>query len=65
MEYIENHRHLDVYDREHILEHFLPISKQTPKPSTSIECKDVECFLKIKILCVMKWARLTRDHKFL
>jgi len=24
--------------RKSILEHFLPISKQTPKPSASIEC---------------------------
>ena len=46
MEYIENHRHLDVYDREHILEHFLPISKQTPKPSTSIVLGCCVCFLK-------------------
>ena len=28
----------DGLNRERILEHFLPISKQTPKPSASIKC---------------------------
>ena len=32
--------------RERILEQFLPISKQTPKPSTPIECKDVMSVFK-------------------
>ena len=30
--------HRDVIYRERILEHFLPISKQTPKSSACIEC---------------------------
>ena len=34
--------------RESILEHFLPISKQTPKPSASIEYQDVVYFEKSK-----------------
>ena len=51
--------------RESILEHFLPISKQTPNPSAYIECQDVMWIQKIKIQFVMKWARLTRDHRFL
>ena len=37
--------------RESILEHFLPISKQTPKPLAYKECKDVVvCFFKKKIM---------------
>ena len=31
----------DETHKERILEQFLPISKQTPKPLTSIKCKDV------------------------
>ena len=31
-----------------ILEHFLPRSKQTPKPFISKESQDVVCFEKIK-----------------
>ena len=31
---------------EHILEHFLSKSKQTPKPLAYLECQDVVCFKK-------------------
>ena len=34
--------------RVHILEHFLPISKQTLNPSASTECEYVVCFKKSK-----------------
>ena len=41
---IKNQR--DGIYREGIFEHFLLISKQTPKPSTSIECGEVVCAFK-------------------